>query len=591
MPSPYFSSSKEKISAIMKVALGEASADLAIVNGDVVNVFTGEVLKRQTVLIKGDTIAYVGDNPPKSIRASTQIIDAGGKTLIPGLIDGHTHIDDQFLVGELVRYALKGSTTTIITETSAIGSLLGYRGILGFLKAVENQPVRFFITVPPVISTSPSTNEYAAITPTELRRLLRRREVLGLGELSWKQVNETNPRLLELIAETVNAEKYLDGHSAGARDNKLQAYIAAGISSCHEPITAKEVLERLRLGLFVLIREGVVRKELETASKIKEENIDFCNLGISADGIDPRQLVNDGYMDFIVQKAINYGFNPVRAIQMATINVARHFGLDFIGGIAPGKLADIAIVPELSTIRAECVIAGGKIAFRDGQVVIEPRKHSYPRSFYNTIRLKRDFSPNDFTIRADSVGKVNVRVIDQVSDLLTRGAIVAMPVTDGHIKIDINHDLLKVASIDRYWQPGKLAVGFIRGFGLKRGAIATSTTWDGGHISVVGANESDMAQAVNRIRELGGGTVIYAEGKLLSELPLPVAGLFSDEPMELIARKYDEIQQTAENLGTRLPDIHMTLQILATPSIPFLRICEAGLFDLRQNKFVNLILP
>jgi adenine deaminase len=591
MPAPYFSSSKEKISEIMKVALGEAPADLAIVNGDVVNVFTGEVLKKQTVLIKGDIIAYVGDNPPKSIKPSTQIIDASGKTLIPGLIDGHTHIDDQFLVGELVRYSLKGSTTTIITETSAIGSLLGYRGILEFLKAVRNQPVRFFITVPPVISTSPSVNKYAAITPTELRRLLHRKEVLGLGELSWKQVNESNPRLLELIVATVNAGKYLDGHSAGAKDNKLQAYIATGISSCHEPITAKEILERLRLGLFVLIREGVVRKELVAVSKIKDENIDFRNLGISADGIDPRQLINDGYMDFIVRKAINYGFNPVRAIQMATINVARHFGLDFIGGIAPGKLADIAIIPELTTIRAECVIVGGKIAFRDGQVVIEPRKHSYPRSFYNTIRLKRDFSPDDFIIRADGIGKVNVRVIDQVSDLLTRGVIVAMPVTDVYIKIDTKRDLLKVASIDRYWQPGKLAVGFIRGFGLKLSAIATSTTWDGAHISVVGASESDMAQAVNRIRDLGGGTVICSDGKILSELPLPLAGLFSEQPMELIARKYDEIQQTAESLGTRLPDIHMTLQVLATPSIPFLRLCEEGLFDLRQNKFVNLILP
>src|SRR4030066_1593508 len=200
MPTSYFSTSKEKIKELMKVALGEALADLAIVNGDVVNVFTGEVINDNTVLIKGDTIAYVGRNAAKSIGPSTQVIDAKGKILIPGLIDGHTHVDEICLVSELVKCALKGGTTTIITEVSSIGSLLGYRGVLEFLKATRNQPVKIFITVPPVISTSPYTNESAAITPPEMRRLLRRNDVLGLGALSWAQVNESNPRLLDIIA-------------------------------------------------------------------------------------------------------------------------------------------------------------------------------------------------------------------------------------------------------------------------------------------------------------------------------------------------------------------------------------------------------
>jgi adenine deaminase len=587
MPPPYFSTSREKIKGLMKVALGEALADLAIVNGDVVNVYTGEVLKGNTVLIKGDTIAYVGDNAAKSIGPSTQVIDARGKVLIPGLIDSHTHIDDTYLVSELVKYALKGGTTTIITEVGGIGSLLGYQGVLEFLKAIRNQPVKIFITIPPVVSTSSSINEFATITPVEARRLLRRDDVVGLGEPSWAQVNDNNPRLLELIASTINAGKRVDGHSAGAKGNKLQAYITTGVSSCHEPITAEEILERLRLGLLVQIREGAVRKELKTVSKIKDEKIDFSRLAVAADGVDPRQLANDGYMDFIVQKAINYGFNPVLAIQMVTINVARHYGLDFIGGIAPGKLADIVIIPDLRTIRAEYVITSGKTAVKNKQAIMEPRKHSYPRSFYNSIRLTQDFSAGDFAIRANVNGLKKVRIINQVSDLLTREEIIEVPVTRGFVEMDVNQDILKVAAIDRYWQPGKMSLGLIRGFGLKRGAIAASNAWDCGHIMVVGASELDMAQAVNRVGELKGGIVVCAGGKVLTELPLPVLGLISEEPIEEIAGKFDDIQHIAKKLGTRLPDIRLSLTILATPSIPFLRICEQGLFDLVQNKLVS----
>ena len=591
MPSSYFSTSSDKITRLMKVALGETKADLAIINGNVVNVYTGEVMKKQTVLIKDNCIAYVGEKDPSSTFGSdTRVIDAEGKTLIPGLIDGHTHSDDQYLVGELVKYAIKGSTTTIITETAAIGSLLGYKGVLEFIKVCRRQPVRFFFTIPPIICVSPSAEENCALTLLELKRLLREKDVVGLGEVSWAQVNENHPRLLETIAATINSGKQVDGHAAGASEHKLQAFFSTGISSCHEPTSAEEVLERLRIGVFVPIREGEVRKDLLKTSKIKDLKIDRNLLGISADGVDPRQLVNDGYMDFIVQKAINHGFNPVSAIQMATINVARHFGLNFIGGIAPGKLADIVIVPNLSNIKAENVIVNGKIAFDKGEVVTNSRKVFFPHSFYHSIHLENEFTAKNFDMRITHGGPVKIRVIHQVSDLVTREAIVTFAVNNGILDTNVRDDILKVAAVDRYWKPGKFAVGFIRGFGLKKGAIATSSAWDCGHIVVVGVNNIDMALAVNRIRELQGGTVICIDNKVIEELPLPVAGLFSYKPMGIIAGKYDDIQRAAQKLGTKLPDIHMSLQVLATPSIPFLRICEEGLFDLKQNKFVSLVL-
>jgi adenine deaminase len=260
-----------------------------------------------------------------------------------------------------------------------------------------------------------------------------------------------------------------------------------------------------------------------------------------------------------------------------------------MGGIAPGKLADMVLIPDLNTIKAEKVIINGKIVFENGAVKVECRKSVFPRSFYNSVRLPKAFSADDFNVNVHRKGVVNIRVINQVSDLVTKEVIIPMVSHEGLVENNIQDDILKVAVIDRYWEPGRYSVGFIRGFGLKTGAIATTTAWDCAHIVVVGTNNADMACAVNRIRELQGGTVVCADGIVLAELPLPAAGLFSDKPIGFMAEKYNQIQHTAQQLGTQLPNIHMSLQILVTPSIPFLRICERGLFDLKQNKFVSLL--
>ena len=323
-------------------------------------------------------------------------------------------------------------------------------------------------------------------------------------------------------------------------------------------------------------------------AKIKDEPIDFSLLGVCSDGVDPRQLVHEGYMDFIVQKLVNYGFDPVRAVQMATLNVARHFGLDFVGGIAPGKLADIIIIPDLKTIKPLDVIVNGEIMVRKGQLKIEPEKPPVPRLFLNTIRLKRDMAPADFNIRVNGNAPVKVRVIAMGSGLSSREASYEMTPVNGLIEADVSRDILKAAVIERYREPGKKALGFIRGFGFKRGAIAASTLWDGGDIGVIGTNDADMALAVNRIRALQGGTIVCADGQILAELAQPITGSSSDQTIEFIAGKYDEIQQAAESLGTKLPMAQMSLRILSTPFIPFFRMSEAGYYDLSKNEFVGL---
>jgi adenine deaminase len=579
--------SQEKRYELMRVALGEAPADLAIINGSVVNVYNGEV-EKASVLIKGERTAYFGNDLGKAIGPSTQIIDAKGKTLIPGLIDGHTHIDNVFSLSEFLRYAMQGGTTTIITESPALSLTLGYDGVIQFLRSARNQPIKIFITVPPLVSLSPVTEEHATTVP-QLRKLLRRKDVLGLGEPYWGDVVNGNQRVLDLIAETVKRGKKVEGHSAGASGKKLQAYVSSGVSSCHEPINAEEVRERLKLGLFILIREGVVRRELEAIATIKDDDTLLNRLAVATDGVAPEQLISDGYMEFIVQKAINLGFDPVRAVQMATINVARHFAIDDeIGGIAPGKYADIAIVPDLKTVKAEYVISNGRVVAHNGQLLIKPRRHRYPKSMLNAIHLDRDFTAADFTIPAEG-SQARVRLIDQVTNLVTREALIDMPVTEGQLKAEAGKDILKVAAIERAYRTGQRFTGLIRGLGLKRGAMATTAAWDCGDIIVAGADESDMALAVNRLKGLGGGVVVCAGGRTMAEIALPVGGVITTEPMETIADKFKRIQQAAARLGAKSPNFSLTLETLPTPAIPFLRICSSGLFDLKQNRFVNLI--
>lgn len=571
----------------MKVALGEAEADLAITGGSIVNVYTGEVLAGD-VLIKGERIASVGKDLAKAIGSKTKVIDAAGKVLIPGLIDGHTHIDTIYSTSQLLRYAIKGGTTTIITETANIGCALGYEGIIQFLLSIQSQPIKILATAPPMVTISPVTEEHA-LELAQLRQLFKRQEVIGLGEPYWGEVVSGNPRVLGLIAETIKQGKKVDGHSAGASGKKLQAYVASGVSSCHEPITAEEVMERLRLGLFVLIREGEIRRELEAVSRLKDEKFDLSRLAVATDGAGPWQLASDGYMEFVVQKAIDLGFSPVQAIQMATINVARRFAIDdTIGGIAPGKYADIVVIPNLKTIRAEYVVSNGRLVAQDGEPLVAPREHHYGQSILKSINLKKDFRAEDFAIPAAS-RQVKVRLIDQVTNLVTREDFVSMPAPEGQLEPDISKGIIKVAAIERTFGTGQSFVGFIKGMGFRRGAIATSAVWDCGDIIVVGANENDMAQAVNRIKELDGGIVVCAGGRILAELALPVAGGISTEPMETLDAKLGRIQQAATDLGCHLPDIRITLAVLTTAAVPFLRICEHGLVDLRRNQFVDLI--
>ena len=573
---------------LTKVALGEEKADLAVLNAKAVNVYTGELLEDQSVTVKGKWIAYVGQNAGDSIGPQTEIIDARGQTVIPGLIEGHTHIAWLYSAGEFLKYAITGGTTTVVTETFEIYPVSGYDGVVDFLESLKDQPIKLFGTAPAMISISQAAR---GIPSETLEKLLARDDILGLGESYWQAVLQEPDGTLPLYEQTLTAGKTLEGHSAGARDKKLAAYVDLGISSCHEPINADQVLERLRMGLHIMVREGSIRRDLAEISKIKDRGIDLRRLILSTDGVTPEDLIAKGYLEYVLQKAIDCGFDPVAAIQMATLNVAEHFSLDaFIGGIAPGRYADMVIIPDVHTIKAQWVISNGKVIAREGQLLASPRNHTYTTRSLNSIQLYRDTKPADFKIHVnDNPDSATVRVIDLVTDLVTAELKMQLPVSDGELKPDIDQDILKVSAIDRTNQPGKVFNGLIKGFGLKSGAMACSAAWDSSDIIAVGANEDDMTAAVNRIRALQGGAVLCEKGEILAELPLPIFGVMSDLPIEDISRRLKQIRKTAAALGVPHPDPLLTLITLTGAAIPYLRICEEGLVNLKDGQTRPLV--
>ena len=567
---------------LTQVALGQKKADLAIVNTTLLNVYTGELLKQYSVSIKDKWIAYVGEAPDDTIGPHTTVIDAKGKTLIPGLIDGHMHLAGLFLTSEFLKVAMKGGTTTIITETMEPFPVAGLKGVNDFLDSLKDQPVKIFATAPAMVSISRTAR---GISKETLRALLAREEVVGLGESYWQAVLQEPGQMLPIYQETLLSRKTLEGHSAGASGKKLNAYIATGISSCHEPISAQEVLERVRLGLRVMIREGSIRRDLEAISEIKDTDIDLRRLILVSDGIEPGDLMTKGYMEYVVQKAIDYGFDPVRAIQMATLNVAEHFSLDgLIGGIAPGRYADLVVIPDPENIKAELVISNGQIISRRGELVKAPRQHIFSQRSRNTVNLSRRLEPSDFSIRVrKEEQRIGVRVIDMVTDLVSKELNTQVPVKDGEVRIDTKRDIVKVAAIDRTRTPGKIFVGLVKGFRMKSGAIASSSAWDTSDIIVVGADEIDMALAVNRIFDMQGGVVVCVKEKIMAEISLPVFGLISDLSMEMLVERIAVVKKAVSDLGVPFADPLLTLSTLTGASIPFFRICEEGLVNLKDG--------
>lgn len=568
---------------LMRVALGREPADLAVLGATLLNVYTGELQDGVDVTTAGRFIASVGAAPKGAVDSGTTVIDAKGKTVIPGLIDGHTHLSFLCRPDSFLNQIMSSGTTGIVTETLEVYSVAGLSGVFDFLDAARDQPIKVFALAPSMVSISRSAR---GIESSDLGRLLDRPEVIGLGESYWQAVLQNPGVYLPAMMETRRRGFCLEGHSAGAKGDKLNAYAALGVTSCHEPITAEETLERLRLGIHVMAREGGIRRDLDAIAAVKDSGADLRRLILATDSIGPAELLEKGYMEYLVQKAVDLGFDPVAAVRCASLNVAEHFHIDhLVGGIAPGRFADMVVIPDPKHVRAEWVVSSGRVIAAAGKALACARDHRFSKASRNTVKLPRPMRPEDFRIPAEGKeGTAAVRVVEMITDLVTREEHVTVPVVGGEIAADSSRGLLKIAAVDRAAQPGRRFTGLIRGFGLRSGAIACSAAWDSSDIVVIGADDADLAFAVNRICQLRGGAVVCRDGQVLAELALPIFGLISELSMDGIVESLARIGEVCTGLGVSFRDPVLSLITLTGAAIPFFRICEEGLVTLRDGK-------
>jgi adenine deaminase len=561
---------------LSEVALGNIAPDTIITNGVVFNVFTREFIKKQSLWVKDGMIAYVGPDHDPSKGEKTLVIDADGMVLLPGLIDGHTHtISNRLGIEEFIKHVIPGGTTTVVTETMEFAPIVGKDGIEYVVKGLEKQPIRFYHTIPAMCGLTPS-EEINVPTNEELLPLLKDPRCLGVGEIYWGNIfleGRQGERVRELVSIALGLGKIIEGHSAGARGRKLQAYACFGISSCHEPINEDEVLERLRLGYSVMIREGSVRKELDGVKDIFRKKIDFRRLILATDGVDPEGFLEEGYLDAALKRALKLGVPPGLTYQMVTINVAEHFRLDhLIGSLSPGRMADILIIPSPDEFSPRLVMCDGKIIYRDGKSMVEPKKVFFPEYMFSTVRIPGYTFPS-----LPNRGKV--RVMELVTRLVTQEKIIDLEIPGE------SEDIIMILAIDRLGS-GKTFTGLLKGFGLQKGAYGSTMCWDMTDLIVVGCDSQSMETVIGRLKEIGGGGV-YAIGKrVIAEFPAPLCGIVSLKPMEIVREEVRKLEESMRENGVKWEKPMLTIDTLGTPAIPHLRITHQGYVNVKDRKIL-----
>ena len=513
---------------LVETALGNRPADTVIKDGVLMDVYTGRLLPHRSVAIKDQWIVYVGPDAGHAVGKDTKVIEADGRVICPGYIDAHTHLITCWNMADFLTYAIPCGATTLITEAETYGFASGAEGFKAFLNQIGNRPVNIFALIPPMVCLSPAVEPHF-ISVDETKELLKDPRVIGLGESYWQgAIPASDNRVLELIQETLAAGKSVQGHAAGAFDKKLAAYTAAGVQSCHEAISTYDVLSRLEQGLYAMIREGDIRRDLEIILPLKNR-IDLRRVILVTDGTNPGDLIKHGYLVDVVQKAVNMGFGPMEAVQMVTLNPAEHFRLDhLIGGIAPGRNADILLLSEPGIMKPELVMSNGRIVAENGRVTVNIPETPYPDNLLQTVRVN-PISSSDLAVPSEDVGKIDsIRTIDiQPGGLVAREGKTTPKVVNGQYVADPERDLLKIVFIERLSGRGEKFTGFIRGWGQKKGAVATTLCWDAAGIVAIGTDDHDLAAAINRIIELQGGTVLSVDGNVLTEIPLDVGGYIS----------------------------------------------------------------
>ena len=565
---------------LISVARGETAADFLIRNARIINTFTGEI-EQADVAIYGGRIAGIGD-----YGKAKEIIDLQGGFLAPGLINGHTHVESSML--HPARYAqavVPRGTLATVTDLHEIANVCGLEGVRFVMNWVHRLPLDVIFMAPSCVPATHLETSGAQIGLEEIRKLLAHHNVTGLGEMmNFPGVVRGDQAVLKKIS--ASKRRVIDGHAPGLTGKELNAYLSAGIMSDHESTTLEEGREKLRRGMHLMIREGSSERNLDALLPLVTDNT-YKRCFFVVDDRSCSDLLREGDVDAVVRRAISRGLEPVRALQMATINPAEYFRLYDRGAIAPGYRADLITITDLPELEIDMVFYQGKMVARQGKALF-----SLPRvapELTDTVRI-RPLTAESLSLRAKrgDLGEENYPVIQIIPEqIITRKAMEKMRVVDGVVMADVERDILKLVVVERHKATGNIGLGLVKGFGLKRGALASSVAHDSHNIIAVGTNDRDILKAIEEINSLQGGLVVCANQEILASLALPIAGLLSPEPLDVVVSRHEQVEKAAASLESLPPAPFAILSFLALPVIPELRLTDLGLVDVVEFKLIR----
>jgi adenine deaminase len=581
------------------VAMGRKPADRVLENGRWVCVQSGEILPGTSIAILGERIAYIGPDASHCVGPETEVLDVGDRFLVPGLLDGHMHVESGMLtVTEFVRAVIPHGTTGMFIDPHEMANIFGLAGVRLMVDEAAVQPIHVWVQMPSCIPSAPGLETPGAVIgPKEVAEAMTWKGIIGLGEvMNFPAVCSSDEEIHLEMAETRRAGRVIGGHYASPDLGlPFHGYAAGGPEDDHEGTRLEDAVARVRQGMKVMMRYGSAWHDVASQVKaVTEQGLDPRHFLLVTDDCHSGTLVHEGHMDRVLRHAIEQGLEPMAAIQMATLNTAAHFGVTReVGMLAPGRYADIVLVDDLAAFRVQEVIARGRTVAEDGELRVERPEYSYPPEIRNSVHLAKALTGDDFRIPAGGSGRVTANVIGVVENQApTRHLKMDVDVEDGALVLSPSQDLAKVALVERHSGSGRIQLGLVSGFGLEAGcALGSTVAHDSHHMLIVGTDDKAMAKAANTLAEQGGGQVVTRGSDVLASIELPIAGLMSDEPAEVVAAKAARLLDAYQACGCHLNNANMQLSLLALVVIPALRISDLGLVDVEQFKFIPVLDP
>lgn len=584
---------------LVDVATGRRAADLVVKNGVWVNVYSGELISATDIAVSGGRIAYVGADATHCIGTDTEVVDAAGQYLVPGLCDAHMHIESGMItVTEFARTVAATGSTSLFVDPHEIANVLGVDGVRLMHDEAMQAIIDVRVQAPSCVPSAPGLETAGAeLDAHDIAEMMSWPNIIGLGEvMNFPGVAGNDERMVGEIAATVAAGKTVGGHFASpVLDQAFHGYVAAGPADDHEGTREEDAIARVRQGMRAMLRLGSAWYDVEAQiTAVTEKGLDPRNFILCTDDCHCGTLVNEGHMDRVVRHAIECGLEPVTAIQMSTLNTAQHFGLEReIGSIAAGRLADFLIVPDLQKFTARQVFKNGVEIARDGRLLQSGDDFVYPERVRNTVHLGKSLQPTDFDIPAPPAQhKVQARVIGVIENQApTRAMTATLHVEDGIVAMDSTQDICQIALVERHRGTGQVVNAFVSGFDYQVPcAMASTVAHDSHHMLVVGTCKECMAKAANRLGEVQGGVVFFRDGEEQALVEMPIAGLMSDQPAAVVATKTDTLVASMQAAGCNLNNAYMQHSLLALVVIPELRLSDRGLVDVGAFEIVDLLI-